>query len=187
VDTAPARRSIVAAVADAAGATRPASPGRESDRTIGTVVHRLLERLGFGADPAFARARVAQLLRAEELIESDSEFLDAAVAAYEAMSRRDDVRALYASGDTLHEVPFTMLADGAWLRGTIDCLVRDGHGGLTVLEFKTGRPRPEHRAQVELYRRAAEQMFPGSVVDARLVYADSSKEPFQAGEGLTST
>jgi ATP-dependent exoDNAse (exonuclease V) beta subunit len=82
------------------------------------------------------------------------------------------VRSLYASGDTLHEVPFTMLAEGTWLRGTIDCLVRHGQHHLTVLEFKTGRPRPEHEAQVDLYRRAAAQMFPGCVIDARLVYAD---------------
>jgi hypothetical protein len=66
-----------------------------------------------------------------------------------------------------------MRTDGTWLRGSIDCLVRDAAGLITVLEFKTGRPRPEHAAQVELYRQAAAQMFPGTHVATRVVY------PFQ--------
>jgi hypothetical protein len=41
---------------------------------------------------------------------------------------------------------------------------------VTVLEFKTGRPRPEHQAQAELYRRAAAALFPEAAVDARVVY-----------------
>jgi ATP-dependent exoDNAse (exonuclease V) beta subunit len=86
------------------------------------------------------------------------------------MSRRDDLRQLYLSGVAFHEVPFTMRQDDGWVRGTIDCLLRDDRGTVTVLEFKTGRPRPEHEAQVELYRRAAEEIFPGHRVGARLVY-----------------
>ena len=70
----------------------------------------------------------------------------------------------------LHEVPFTMRQGEGWVRGTIDCLLRDDRGTVTVLEFKTGRRRREHEAQVELYRRAAEEIFPGHRVDARLVY-----------------
>ena len=40
-----------------------------------------------------------------------------------------------------------------------------------LLEFKTGRPREADRLQLDLYRRAAERLFPGTVVEARLVYA----------------
>ena len=97
--------------------------------------------------------------------------LDAAAATYAAMCARDDVRALYMSGKKLHEVPFTMAVDGRILRGTVDCLVQTAPDRFTVLEFKTGRERPEHRAQVELYQRAMQQVFPDCVVDARLVYA----------------
>ena len=67
-----------------------------------------------------------------------------------------------------------MRLDGAVLRGTIDCLIRTAPGRMTVLEFKTGRPRDEHRLQLDLYRRAAERLFPGMVVDARLVYPSES-------------
>jgi ATP-dependent exoDNAse (exonuclease V) beta subunit len=70
-------------------------------------------------------------------------------------------------------MPFTMRDEaGAVLRGTIDCLVHQDEGRLTVLEFKTGRPRDEHRRQIELYKRAAERMFPGACVDALLVYGE---------------
>jgi ATP-dependent exoDNAse (exonuclease V) beta subunit len=64
-----------------------------------------------------------------------------------------------------------MAIDGEILRGTVDCLVQTAPGRFTVLEFKTGRERPEHHAQVELYRRAMQQVFPGCVVEARRVYA----------------
>mgnify|MGYP006178752655 CR=1 FL=1 len=41
---------------------------------------------------------------------------------------------------------------------------------MTVLEFKTGRRRPEHEVQLELYREAAALLFPGMTIDAHLVY-----------------
>jgi RecB family exonuclease len=68
-----------------------------------------------------------------------------------------------------------MRVDGAVLRGTIDCLVRSGDGRITVLEFKTGRPRREHDQQTQIYRRAAEGLFPGAPVDARVVYVADSR------------
>lgn len=55
-------------------------------------------------------------------------------------------------------------------RGTIDCLVRDTDGRITVLEFKTGRPRAEHARQLDVYVTAARAMFPEAAVDGRVVY-----------------
>jgi len=142
-----------------------------SDQLIGTLVHRLLQRFGFETstvDPAAVRG----MLRAEEMAGDDpAAYLERALAAYQALCAQLDVRALYHSGERLHEVPFTMHEGGRFLRGSIDCLVRTAPDRLTVLEFKTGRPRDEHRAQVELYREAASRLFPGCTVDARLVYA----------------
>ena len=95
-----------------------------------------------------------------------------AVAAYRAICARPDIRELYRSGERLHEVPFTMDTPDGPVRGTIDCLVRTAPGVVTLLEFKTGRPHDADGVQLDLYRRAAERLFPGTVVDARLVYAD---------------
>jgi ATP-dependent exoDNAse (exonuclease V) beta subunit len=64
-----------------------------------------------------------------------------------------------------------MAANGRFLRGSVDCLVQTASDCFTVLEFKTGRERPEHRAQVDLYQRAMQAVFPDCKVDARLIYA----------------
>lgn len=154
-------------------AGRKAPPHEGSDQLIGTLVHRLLQRFGF--DPhtdVLTVETVRGMLRAEEMGDEDAEGCVAtALAAYRSVCGQPDVRALYLNGDRLHEVPFTMRADGRFVRGSIDCLVRTADDRLTVLEFKTGRPRDEHRAQVDLYRQAAERLFPGCAIDARLVYA----------------
>jgi ATP-dependent exoDNAse (exonuclease V) beta subunit len=145
-----------------------------SDRVVGTLVHRLLQRFGF-ADLTVETIRdvAARLLRRDEIDDGDDvdALVNAAVDAYTAICAREDVRLLYAAGRTLHEVPFTMTIDGRILRGTVDCLVETAPGRLTLLEFKTGRERPEHRAQVDLYLQAIRQVFRDSLVEAKLIYA----------------
>jgi ATP-dependent helicase/nuclease subunit A len=151
--------------------------GLESHRLIGTLVHRLLQRHGVagGSDGASVRAELHGLLRPDEKV--DARDIDAIVGcaaeAYLAVCGRDDVRVACGEGKRFHEMPFTMRdEDGRVLRGTIDCLVQRGDGSFLVLEFKTGRPRPEHRAQVDLYKRAADRMFAGARVDTLLVYPE---------------
>ena len=92
------------------------------------------------------------------------------MAAYRALCRRPDVREVYLAGTAIHEVPFTLVDDGRFVRGTIDCLVCAGDR-VTVLEFKTGRLRVEHERQIDFYRRAAQAVFPNAVVDARVIYS----------------
>ena len=164
VDTGIPRHAIAALLGD--DGVLPG--GRESDRLVGTFVHRLLERFGLDPGTEVDRAAASRLRRHEE---TDGPWLDEAIDAYRAILQRGEIRALYLAGARVHEVPFTMRVDGSIVRGTIDCLVRTAPDRMTVLEFKTGRPRPEHRTQLDLYRRAAESAFPGSTIDARLVYA----------------
>ena len=174
--TAP-RESVAAAMADAAGVARDGSRGNNSSTVLGTVVHRLVERLGLGSLVTVdaLRADALRCLRHEEILDGDDEKLtaDAAVAAYLSLRDHPDVRALYATGDVLHEVPFTMRRDGRIIRGTIDCLVMSGDV-VTVLEFKTGRPRREHELQAALYRAAAARLFPGASITSKIVYVDPS-------------
>jgi len=164
VDTGIPRRAIAALLDD--DGVLPG--GRESDRLVGTFVHRLLERFGLDPVTTVDRTAASRMRRPDEI---DGPWLDEAVDAYHAVVRRPEVRALYLAGERIHEVPFTMRVDGAMVRGTIDCLVRTAPDRLTLLEFKTGRPRPEHRTQLDLYRRAAESVCPESVIDARLIYS----------------
>jgi ATP-dependent helicase/nuclease subunit A len=150
----------------------------DSDRLVGTLVHRLLERHGLDAVLTVEDVRQAlpSLLDAHDLVDTTDldDLSHRSAAAYRAVCGRDDVRALCASGERLHEVPFTMQAEEGIVRGTIDCLVRRESGGVTILEFKTGRPRPEHQHQLDLYRRACERLFEGVAVEAVLVYAGTS-------------
>jgi len=175
--------------ATAIGAADAAAGGERapnSDRLLGTLVHRLLER--FGLDAALDVDRVTRaiplLVRAEELVDvSDVPALAVrAASAYAALCTHARVRALYTAGERLHEVPFTMRTAAGFVRGTIDCLVRSGDDRVTVLEFKTGGPRPEHRAQLDIYRDAASHIFPGARVEALLVYPDAvAGEPAASG------
>jgi ATP-dependent helicase/nuclease subunit A len=67
-----------------------------------------------------------------------------------------------------------MRVDGRIVRGTVDCLIT-ADDRVIVLEFKTGRARPEHRAQAEVYRAAAQALFPAKQVESRLVYTSDSE------------
>jgi RecB family exonuclease len=167
--------SVASAIADDHERERVDRITPASDRLVGTLVHRLLQRAGGDelATSGATRERAARLLRHDEVEESDDvdALIDGAVDAYAAIRAREDVRVLYAAGRTLHEVPFTMTIDGRILRGTVDCLVETPPGRFTILEFKTGRKRPEHQAQVDLYLYAMRQVFPDSLIDARLIYA----------------
>jgi ATP-dependent helicase/nuclease subunit A len=170
-------RVSVAGAPVGGGADERAGDGRASDRLAGSVVHRLLQRDETGDDLQATAARAAALLRPEELAEIDDVdgFAREAAAAYSAIRTQPLVRSLYGSGERYHEVPFTLRDGDRFIRGTIDCIVRatlpDGASRITILEFKTGRRRPEHAAQVAVYQRAAAALFPGVAIESALVYA----------------
>ena len=150
---------------------------RGSDRLTGILVHRLLQRADLVANVSDEHLRLtaAAILRATPSAElEDIEgLLDAVVRKFRRVSLQDDVRELYRAGRPHHEVPFSMQIGGEIVRGTIDCLIAAADR-VTVLEFKTGRARQEHEAQLEVYRAAAQALFPGVPVESRLVYTSDS-------------
>jgi len=174
LDDATIRRvSVSELTGDVDVSTQRGTDGDRSGRWIGILVHRLLQREEFISEPGDETLREAArtMLDAAVLAELDdpSVVIDCAVTSFRRISSRADVRDLYSSGRPYHEVPFTMSVDGKIVRGTIDCLVASSDR-VIVLEFKTGRPRPEHRAQAEVYRAAAHALFPAAAVESRLVY-----------------
>jgi ATP-dependent exoDNAse (exonuclease V) beta subunit len=169
-DRAIRRVSVATAIADADTLPVTVRAGQDSHRLLGTLVHRLVRRLGL--DPSADADRVvSDLLHASEAVDtSESETVCRHAAhAYRALCAMPDVRDLYRAGAALHEVPFTMTSDGQIIRGTIDCIVA-GDDAMTVLEFKTGRARPEHARQAELYGRAVAAMYPEFHVKTRVIY-----------------
>jgi ATP-dependent helicase/nuclease subunit A len=171
-DTAPPRVSV-AAIVSAEAPMATAAAGGISDRMIGTLVHRLLQRLPITSrlDDEALGMQVCSLMHPEEAADYPDQagLVGEVVGAYRRLRDDAELRELYTSGIPLHEVPFTMHVGDRIVRGTIDCLLQRGDH-LTVLEFKTGRPRPEHQIQAELYTRAIRAAYPGATVDSRLFY-----------------
>jgi ATP-dependent helicase/nuclease subunit A len=177
--TPPVRRAV-----ESAGSMTDAVEGggpHESDRTLGTVVHRLLQALGTGGtqQSTAVAALALQLLRPDEAagVADRDRFATRAATVYLALCGHPEVRRFYAVPDILHEVPFSFADSGVVVRGTIDCLVRVSPDEVAVLEFKTGRPRPEHAEQLALYGKVAAALFPGSTVAQKLIYTDLGSLP----------
>jgi hypothetical protein len=179
IDSAPARISVASLVSTAREQRRVERTTDTSVRFVGTLVHRLIQRIGM-RDPGCGirdahgiRDIAMRLVRADEVDDLGDlqDTVNAAVEAYESLCAREDVRVLYQSGRALHEVPFTMSIDGRIIRGTFDCVVETAPGAFTLLEFKTGRERLEDRQQVELYLQALRYLFPSASIDALVVYA----------------
>jgi ATP-dependent helicase/nuclease subunit A len=169
-----ARMSVADAIADRQRPAWQATDGRESSRLVGTLVHRLVRRFGLDAAADIAPV-LPRLLAADESADLDdvTRVCDEASGAYAALCAMPQVRAAYESGQPLHEVPFTLAHDGKVIRGTIDCLVV-GEAAATVLEFKTGRPRPEHERQLALYEAAVRAIYPSIRVKAQLIYLEAA-------------
>jgi hypothetical protein len=150
--------------------------GEARDRLIGTVVHRLFQRLRQREiAPDELLAAIPALLRPHERAEIDdlASFSTDAGTMFRRMRESPDVRALLADGDCLYEVPFSVRSDSApgdIVRGRIDCLVIPTTGGVTVLEFKTGTPQPAHARQLSIYVDAARQLFPDREIRGKTVY-----------------
>jgi ATP-dependent helicase/nuclease subunit A len=147
-----------------------------ADRLTGTLVHRLFERrLPPTTAEADLRPLIPHLLRAEERVDVDDvdAFERSVARLYLALRQRTDVTRLIGSGTCHYEVPFSYQpADrpDEVIRGAIDCLVVAPGGGVTVLEFKTGRPRPEHEVQAALYGEAVRALVGPDRVAVKIVY-----------------
>ncbi|HSL22522.1 MAG TPA: UvrD-helicase domain-containing protein [Vicinamibacterales bacterium] len=177
-------------LATAGAELEPSEPYVGADElAVGTLVHRLFQHAAPPGDRNRLARQASALLRPEERaqLEDPRRTADAAAALYGALAQRPDVAQLLSSGVCEYEVPFSFVVEPAVagpgaasgepagavvLRGTMDCLVRQPTGSVLVLDFKTGRPRAQHRRQLEIYVAAAKAMFPGADVTGRVLYAD---------------
>jgi ATP-dependent exoDNAse (exonuclease V) beta subunit len=154
--------SATALVSDGAPAKTFTGAVSGGDRLVGTVVHRMFQRRVDAAQSDVALQQAAShLMRPVDLVDVTDPHVTAAAAAsaYRALRGREDLAAVLASGTCHYEVPVSFAApdeSGSTVRGTVDCLVEGRDGAFTVLEFKTGRPRPEHQRQAALYAQALE-------------------------------
>jgi ATP-dependent exoDNAse (exonuclease V) beta subunit len=156
----------------------------------GTVVHRLFQAShGLPAldRPALVDRASAFLAGRGDVPETmRAEIVEAAVAAFLDLRRRQDVTDVLDAATCHYEVPFSLRLDPAAepgtdggaviVRGSIDCLAEQVDGRVVVVEFKTGKRHAWHAAQLDLYVRAARALFPERPVERRLIYADAGPE-----------
>ncbi len=162
----------------------PASGGHDAtfQRQTGGLVHALIRACEGQTVDSYRLEHLAREIRDlgdDTDHESDDDVVHIATRIYTKLVKREEMTSI-AGQHRLWEVPFSyrsaqgsgpsVRAESVVLRGTIDCLARDSEGRVTVLELKTGRPRPEHQQQLDMYVAAARAMFPGSPVEGRLVY-----------------
>ncbi len=165
--------------------SRPPRRAATSDAALaGTLVHRLLQFDTMDRDESptleDAANRARRLCRTDELETADrpDALFQRVGAVFLALRRRPEVRSLLSNGECLFEVPYSTtvtdeLGGGSprVVRGTIDCLVRQPDGHVTVVDFKTGAPRPEHEAQLALYVDAAKHLYGTTDVEGLIFYA----------------
>jgi len=147
-----------------------ASRAEASSAILGTLVHRLL---AYGQQSGTTDTATLTAM-AERLLEGEPEDTAALVTRAVTMSRgvlsRADLAELFARGRTVFEAAYSRRRpDGAVERGAIDCLVWTADE-VTVLEFKTGAPRDDHRAQLKAYEEAVAGMSAGRRVTGQLIY-----------------
>ncbi len=183
-----------ARVTDLAAGRHPAAPAERSRPTVdldlvtGRAVHRLLARADpHDADAGMAARVLADLDDDEAVILGDrAAFAGDVVALVRGVWQDGTLRRVLALPAARFEVPIVFRHEAGGtvhlVRGTVDCLVRDGDR-LLVLEFKTGRPQASHRRQLALYVDAMRAMQPDLEVVGQLVYAarPAPRRPMVAG------
>lgn len=133
---------------------------RTEDRIAGTLVHRLLQWAGTRQPDTGEWAEAYdRLVRPEALVDVHDpvQLRHDVIRSAEALRNRTRLADLLAAGTCWYETPFSWCppdSPGVVVRGTIDCLVVGADGSLTVVEIKTGAPRPEHAAQLATYLEA---------------------------------
>ncbi len=184
-----AGRSVVAAATlpapvAAPEASRPARSSRRpvpalvavDERLVGTLVHRLFQRRADLrlSEPALLELAGELLPRDQGLSAEDRAAVGRqAVGLFQALGEREDVVRLFQAGECHYEVPFFYdppERPGERVRGVVDCLVIEPGGGVTIVEFKTGRQRPEHEVQAAWYARAVGAALGIGPVQARILY-----------------
>ena len=140
---------------------------------VGGAVHRLFEydvalnepfeEIARGVLPDLPGQAPSERMRASQK----------AADLYSRLRRQPELKTLMASGRVLREVPFVLRGAERMVYGAIDSLIISS-GRAVAIDFKTGKSRPEHRLQMELYLEAVRVLFPGHEPAGLVFYPQGS-------------
>ncbi len=136
---------------------------------VGMTVHRLFE---YQVAPDGELVEAAAAVLPDTPGRSPSERRTAAQKAadfYTRLSSQTKLQEVFAKGQTFREVPFSLTRGDQTLRGVVDSLVVRPDR-VTVVDYKTGRSRPEHRLQMEIYLEAVVALYPDRAVEGMIFY-----------------
>lgn len=151
------------------------SPEQRAGAELGTICHRVLERLlsGGGSDLAALCRAAAQAAQAPQRA-AQSEALLA------PFLQSDLFRTIRACRVLACEMPFSvLLEDGTLETGTMDAVLELPDGSVWVLDYKTDRVRAgqeqktlreQYARQLGAYQKAAQQIFAGKPVRTSAVF-----------------
>lgn len=143
--------------------------GYGSTRSLGLLVHRLLAEArtrGVSGVPALTALAAALA----DTTDTGTDITSRAAVLCQGLLDSDALSDVPADASVVFEAAYSRLrSDGVVERGAVDCLIVAGDA-VTVLEFKTGRPRTEHERQLAAYVEAVRQQYPGRPVDGRVIY-----------------
>jgi len=149
-----------------------------SPTELGDVVHRLLRIVGTGGSPRLREALEQNLgldVQAARRLVAAGERVRAMLEAYVQSPLYLELVAPCSRLRT--EMTVLTAVDDVLLEGKIDALVEDRAGALHVLDYKTGRERPQTAAtyefQLGLYCAALQRLTAGPPASARVLYLDT--------------
>jgi ATP-dependent helicase/nuclease subunit A len=161
-------------------------------RAFGTLVHRALERWDPEApDAAAAIAAAARSVAPTGLRFGDHE-IEEAIRYLERVTADPAVSTIWRAPRVLREVPFVLPADEDFVTGTLDVLVEESDGTLSIVDWKTDRigrtpgetAKERYRTQASTYAWAAAEITGKTVREVRFVFLSS--EPVETGSFAVS-
>jgi ATP-dependent helicase/nuclease subunit A len=153
----------------------PASVAMRAAAERGKLIHALFERLTDGASIEKAERWLAQNNR--DRIADNAAIMSDVRAVFE-----NPEWAVFFGASARAEVPLAALVGETVITGRVDRLVVEP-GFIRILDFKTGRRIPQNEHEVPLphvrqmahYVAALEMIFPGSAVEANLLFTHAPK------------
>ena len=144
----------------------PAEPGKPNDaRNMGILIHEALAHIRTLDD---VDAAIAVLIEDGRLGQPEADNLRSGI---EQLLSRAELKELYNGANTIRNEADILLSNGSWVRP--DRVVYNTDAAW-VVDYKTGKEKPNHQQQMHLYKQAMHELG-FKQVSSLLVYLNEQK------------